>query len=732
MERLVLWHLEETTFKQKPVHKNQHAFRRGHSTEIPLSKLSNFVEQCFINKEYAICIFLDIIGAFNNVTHQAIIKAMKEAKFPPEIVNWYGNYTQGRSCEIKLGLKTFKRFLKDGTSQGGILSPIIFNLVINILLLIIQKAKMLGIAFADDAMAGDAGKCLEAILNKLQMTLNNIVKALDETGMKFSPEKTAVVIFAKKSITTENLPKLTMYGRQIEFQSQVKYLGVTFDNKLTFKQHVAEKFAKAKRLLFATKSIMGKFWGPNPTMTKWIYTNIVRPTFTYGCIAWGKTTRSKDFLSKAKRLQRLALCDIGPIRTHSPTSGLEIFTNTIPLDLYIRGEFIAAHNRIKTIIPTIAGTSDTIASHYAWARKLRDEAGLHNIPSDTIIPYFHGHKNYNCSKEQYIPINETRADKIQIFTDGSRIIRNNEGYSGCGYVIYGTSNCDLIPNANILHEKSTYLGTMATVFQAEVFAIGQAAAYVTNHREMLAGIKQIDIITDSQSALLALDATHTSSKLVSDCMKELDKLQKLTQVNINWIKAHVGHEGNERADVLAKEGTDKINYNIEPILPVPKAWIRNKIRKYITTEWTNRWQGVAEARQTKYFFPKPNYQTSKKLLSYDKTTCAKLFRWISGHSFHRYHNHITNPELYTSPLCRACSTEREETSHLFAYCNGISHIRMRICGTIAFTEQFQWTPNLLMTMSKEIDKICPEEGPIDLQNHNNNPTAIDSMNNDNE
>jgi hypothetical protein len=37
-----------------------------------------------------------------------------------------------------------------------------------------------------------------------------------------------------------------------------------------------------------------------------------------------------------------------------------------------------------------------------------------------------------------------------------------------------------------------------------------------------------------------------------------------------------------------------------------------------------------------------------------------------------------------------------------------------------------------MTMSKEIDKICPEEGPIDLQNHNNNPTAIDSMNNDNE
>jgi hypothetical protein len=107
MERLVLWHLEETTFRTKPLHRNQHAFRRGHSTEIPLSKLTNFVEQCFINKEYAVCIFLDIIGAFNNVTHKAIIKAMKEANFPPEIVAWYGNYTQSRSCEFKLGSKTF-------------------------------------------------------------------------------------------------------------------------------------------------------------------------------------------------------------------------------------------------------------------------------------------------------------------------------------------------------------------------------------------------------------------------------------------------------------------------------------------------------------------------------------------------------------------------------------------------------------------------------------------------
>jgi ribonuclease HI len=498
---------------------------------------------------------------------------MKTANFPPEITTWYGNYTQGRSCELILGGKSFIRFLKDGTSQGGILSPIIFNLVINILLLIIEKAKALGIAFADDTLAGDAGKNLEAILAKLQSVLNRLTTALDETGMKFSPEKTAVIIFSKKPVETATLPKLKLYNKELAFQQQTKYLGVIFDSKLTFKPHLANRFTKAKRLLFATKSAMGKFWGPNPKLTKWIYTGIVRPMFTYGCIAWAKVTRTKDFIQKAKKLQRLAICSIGPIRTHSPTTGLEIFTNTMPLDLYTRGEFIAAHNRIKNIITTIAGTTDTLSSHYAWARKLRDETGLHNIPSDITAPFFHGNKIYQCNNEQYNTLNETSPRKLQIFTDGSRIKTNNslnhEGYAGCGFVIYGKKPNSPSGELCILYEKTIYLGTIATVFQAEIFAIGQAAHHLLMNTDIISGISSVDIITDSKSALQALDTLCSTSKLVTDCMKTLDKLQSKVEVTIHWIKAHVGHEGNEKADILAKEGTRKITFQVEPIIPVP-------------------------------------------------------------------------------------------------------------------------------------------------------------------
>jgi ribonuclease HI len=473
---------------------------------------------------------------------------------------------------------------------------------------------------------------------------------------------------------------------------------------------------------------MGKFWGPNPNMTKWIYTNIVRPTFTYGCIAWGKTTRTKDFQNKAKRLQRLALCDIGPIRTHSPTSGIEIFTNTMPLDIYIKGEFIAAHNRIKNVITTIAGTTDTIASHYAWARKLRDESGLNNIPSDFTASFFHGHKLYSCSREEYITLNETRPNKLQIFTDGSRIGNQENGHAGCGFVIYGADSTMNNADSNILHEQSTYLGTMATVFQAEIYAIGQAALHIINHPNLLTnGIEQIDIITDSKSALCALDRINTNSKLVKDCMEMLDKLQVKVNLAIHWIKAHVGHVGNEKADQLAKLGTQKLSYHVEPIIPVSLTWIKSKIRTYLYKEWTLRWQSLSEARQTKIFFPTPNPKISKQLLAYDKPTCGKLFRWISGHSFHRYHNHLTNPTEFSDPKCRTCGQDKEETNHLFAYCTSLAQPRMKICGLPTLPEPFVWTPPNLLSMISEIERISPEEGQLntgqidnDIMTNNNN------------
>jgi hypothetical protein len=45
LERLVLWQIKDTSLRQFPIHKNLHAFRKGHSAEIAISKLVSEIEK---------------------------------------------------------------------------------------------------------------------------------------------------------------------------------------------------------------------------------------------------------------------------------------------------------------------------------------------------------------------------------------------------------------------------------------------------------------------------------------------------------------------------------------------------------------------------------------------------------------------------------------------------------------------------------------------------------------
>ena len=77
-------------------------------------------------------------------------------------------------------------------------------------------------------------------------------------------------------------------------------------------------------------------------------------------------------------------------------------------------------------------------------------------------------------------------------------------------------------------EEAIHLGTNATVFQAEVFAVGKAASH---H-------KTVVINCDSQAATLALENTKIKSKTTPDTV-----LAEINQVLIRWIPAHNDYLG---------------------------------------------------------------------------------------------------------------------------------------------------------------------------------------------
>ena len=58
-------YIRDKILTTKPLHRDQHAYRAGHSTETALSKAVNLIEDELNLKGFAIGTFMDIEGAFN-------------------------------------------------------------------------------------------------------------------------------------------------------------------------------------------------------------------------------------------------------------------------------------------------------------------------------------------------------------------------------------------------------------------------------------------------------------------------------------------------------------------------------------------------------------------------------------------------------------------------------------------------------------------------------------------
>jgi hypothetical protein len=170
-----------------------------------------------------------------------------------------------------------------------------------------------------------------------QKVINVAVEWAKEIGVKFSVEKTVVMLFTKKRSSSYQMPKdLQIYGLEIPFSKTAKYLGVTQGDKLSWKPNIENKIKKAKRTLMVIRSVVGKSWGLSPECAKWSWTGVTRSALTYGAIVWSRTASHSWTNKKLQRLQRLTLSQISHVRPSSPLAALEIMYRVPPFDLFIQ------------------------------------------------------------------------------------------------------------------------------------------------------------------------------------------------------------------------------------------------------------------------------------------------------------------------------------------------------------------------------------------------------------
>ena len=694
LERLWDWELNKTVLKDRPLCLQQHAFRKGFSTESALSNMVEHIEKGMITKGFALASFLDIQGAFDNVPTTGVIQAMRNKGLPPLFLKWYTFLLRSRSFSIHTGGVKLRRKPTMGTPQGGVLSPKIWNLVFESFLQLFHTGPVKVVGCADDAGLVVEGTEPTQMAVQMQEAINKALEWGNSNGLSFNASKTEIILFTRKR--KFHVPQaINMLGQEVPYVSHAKYLGVWLDSKLSWTFHLNKKIKSTKALLNQSKAAIGKLWGPSPRAMAYVYRSIIRTAFTYGALVWSNVCKTVAVQKKLESLQRLFLLSLGHFRRSSPTAGLEIITGTEPLHLWIRQEAAKGYLRTKKHIkldPSLLLTRNPVMrGHRQITRRIIREMELPEEQTDEMEPVPNERHDYKISStsldvaanKQNIDPNPRRGT-ISIYTDGAKL----NSLAGSGFVVYK----DLV----MTHSFSAHLGVEPTVFQAEAHAIQQAAEYVrANHHNDNA---QIRLFSDSQAALRALSSKTIHSRVIQKCVDSLNYASSTNTVTLFWIKAHSNHIGNEKADEAAKKGAEDINSPIPQALPIPRSAYKTFFQEWLISKWNEQWKARKDCRQTKDWFDEVRLDESKKIMSLDRKHLSRAVQIITGHNFMLRHQHVVDPEQDST--CRLCLEDEESTWHVIAECPALGRIRQEHFGAPVLTKPLTWSSRMAALLTE--------------------------------
>ena len=218
-------------------HFNQFGFRKNTSCLNTITILKETVLTYHKEKSNVHCAKIDLSKAFDKVNHYKLLSKMIDKKIAPSIIRViFYMLTNTEACVNFNGFKGQFWRVGSGVRQGGILSPLLFNLYLNEVLENISKINV-GcflanrpvniMCYADDIILCAPSK------NGLQFLIDETCKILDANNLPLN-DKSEYIIFKHRQV---NHIKYSIMIKGITFENikETKYLGAILSSD--FKIH---------------------------------------------------------------------------------------------------------------------------------------------------------------------------------------------------------------------------------------------------------------------------------------------------------------------------------------------------------------------------------------------------------------------------------------------------------------------------------------------------------------
>lgn len=670
-ERLVTTRLTYYLESNHLLNPYQSAYRKNRCTLDHLIRLHDHINRNINNKGATIAIFFDFSKAFDMLWKEGLMQKLKTAGIDGRMKNWIEDFLTGRKFQVKInGVLSDLYDLQNGTPQGSVISPILFLLMINDFPHTTSNTETS--LYADDSAIWRSGRNIENIQQQLQPDIDKIAVWCDLWGFKLNEKKTVAIIFSKNYRHRQEKLKLKVNGNLISTVTSAKFLGVTFDQQLTWNEHINNIAESCKKRINLLRSLSGQQWGAGKHSMLKIYRTLIRPKIDYGIELFH--TANKASWKKLEVLQSTCLRLACGAMRGTAVDALQQECGEMPLHLRRKRATLryAAKLTASKNNPASAILQDSWHLHYGHYKPNTEPVlvqigdflsnnRLQPTAASSIEPWNSAFANVDTRLQTQLHRGDNPATNLQlvrqhletytsllhIYTDASV---QKSGAAGAAYYI---------PTESV--EATIRLPNGTTILTAELLAIQSALQFLESTEVKN---KDVAVITDSLSAAnLLLNNRHNHSSTKSEIMGLVTSLHTKRRVTIHfvWVPGHVGLPGNEKVNNLARRAAEK--QVIDTSQQISLMEIQQNIDNIVEAEWQQQYNISATARGYKQLEPAINRKikfTNNNRRKETIITRLRLGKCLLNCYLHRINRHHTG-------LCDHCNLP-ETVEHFLLEC----------------------------------------------------------------
>ena len=187
----------------------------------------------------------DLSKAFDCLDHELLIAKLKVYGFSLTALKLVHNYLSNRKQRTKIN-STNSSLLEIifGVPQGSILRPLLFNIFLIDVFFTIEDTDIA--IYADDNTPYVIACNIDGVIKSLEEASEILFKLFSDNLMRINADKCHLLV------STNNTVKINF---DITNSKSEKLLGVKFDHKLSFDDHISELCKKASRKIHALSRI---------------------------------------------------------------------------------------------------------------------------------------------------------------------------------------------------------------------------------------------------------------------------------------------------------------------------------------------------------------------------------------------------------------------------------------------------------------------------------------------